>query len=209
VVSAANPDLVSVSIGPPPTDATGVAPTALWLYAVRSPNESVVEAVHDRWDALTIAGAYRDQCSTSPDTCVVGVTVETASGLESGDSASVIDLVSVPPASAPPAELAAAITSRAENLGLTDVSVQMLSDDGPVAEVTAATSEPATFVPSFRQSAVFDGLGLAGGWIDVRDSTGNAILAEGLAFRINQGVYWADPAYAQSSVLAEGPPASS
>jgi hypothetical protein len=199
IVDGMNPsDIVAVGIVGPPVEAPNVPASSVWLEVTHPATALATRAelARGRWEGLVVASAYLEQCNAAGVPCIQGVELVGPAGTVDGDFASVIKIdPSTPGApSSSDASVAAALTAAARADGLTSVSVTFEDAAGfSVPVMTGVADDPKAFLANYHSTTILGDQPPFASLVEVKDSMGSVVYAEGLAPAINEGTAWVKP----------------
>lgn len=198
------PMIKSVAVGAPPA---GFDFSGAWLSITVEARDGAA-SVRAQWQALVVAGLFRDLSASRGLPAVTGKTitaVDPAGAILDGPATTPLDSPPLDVPSTTTAALATAASRGAARAGLAVASIRVARPVGqPVIELTVEADDPALFTRS-RNAALHSLLrelyGRAEGtYVEVVDRGGNAVLLSAFATRLGEGVGWTQPAYDRSSI---------
>jgi hypothetical protein len=173
-----------------------------WLTIDAAPADREASFVKSYWQAALVAGAFHRIASDRgfPD-IIRGFSLdETYPGGATDEDSSFVRDLGAGTAPADTAAFAAHVNAKARQEHLTVLGISFGVPAGPAAEVTLATSTPASFAPgaaSHVASVLGDTTGLDGVLVRVVDAKQNVILTSGYANSAGTGARWVAPAFSK------------
>jgi hypothetical protein len=192
VLKGMNTNLVSVTVGPPPSDYPS-AEGSTWLYVTHDAGQTPADNAQDAWYTYLIAGAYGAQCADQGADCLAGYSFTGADGQGEDDGVGRLVMRSMPVASGTQAELSASIEAGFGAQGIRTSSIAFEQPYGLAPVVEIRSEAPQKTVDSLNSGIVFQGLGIDGFLVRIVDSTGKTVYVDDAAERAQAGQAWVAP----------------
>jgi hypothetical protein len=183
--------LVDADVGDAPGD---FITTGSWLHITIDSDEGL-EGARSYWDALLVAGAYRDAAEDASLPRLAGVTIGDA---RNPPTSAVVEGSNLPSMDSMLGRTLEEIDRAAASIGLARVAAEFPIVDFPGVALVYRTDDPEKFVLEHRYPAeelLGDLTAYAGTFVEIVDPTGAPVLASGFVARTGQGVGWVDPRF--------------